>query len=176
MTAADGPRVVLIGPPGAGKTSVGRALAKRWDLDFRDTDEDVEAVAEKAVADIFVDDGEGRFRELEAAAVATALAEHTGVLALGGGALTTPETRDRLTGHRVVFLDVGLAEASSRVGLGSTRPLLLGNVRSQLKALLDARRPLYTAAASATVVTDGLSVDEVVEAVMAVVEQQIGAP
>jgi shikimate kinase len=176
VTTADGPRVVLIGPPGAGKTSVGRALAQRWDLDFRDTDEDVEAVAGKVVADIFVDDGEGRFRELEAAAVATALAEHTGVLALGGGALTTPETRDRLTGHRVVFLDVGLAEASSRVGLGSTRPLLLGNVRSQLKALLDARRPLYTAAASATVVTDGLSVDEVVEAVMAVVEQQIGAP
>jgi shikimate kinase len=84
-------------------------------------------------------------------------------------------TRERLSGLRVVFLDVGLAAASSRVGLGSTRPLLLGNVRSQLKALLDARRPLYSAAASVTVVTDDLSVDEVVEQVAAAVEQQIGA-
>ena len=172
MTPPDGPRVVLIGPPGAGKTSVGRALATRWGVQFRDTDEDVERAAGKAVSEIFVDDGEARFRELEADAVAAALDDHPGVLALGGGAVTTPVTRERLSGLRVVFLDVGLAAASSRVGLGSTRPLLLGNVRSQLKALLDARRPLYSAAASVTVVTDDLSVDEVVERVAAAVEQQ----
>jgi shikimate kinase len=175
VTPPDGPRVVLIGPPGAGKTSVGRALATRWGVPFRDTDEDVERAAGKAVSEIFVDDGEARFRELEADAVAAALDDHPGVLALGGGAVTTPVTRERLSGLRVVFLDVGLAAASSRVGLGSTRPLLLGNVRSQLKALLDARRPLYSAAASVTVVTDDLSVDEVVEQVAAAVEQQIGA-
>ncbi len=176
MTPPDGPRVVLIGPPGAGKTSVGRALATRWGVQFRDTDEDVERAAGKAVSEIFVEDGEARFRELEADAVAAALDDHPGVLALGGGAVTTPVTRERLSGLRVVFLDVGLAAASSRVGLGSTRPLLLGNVRSQLKALLDARRPLDRAAASVTVVTDDLSVDEVVERVAAAVEQQIGAP
>ncbi len=174
MTTTSGPRVVLVGPPGAGKSSVGRALARQWDVSFRDTDEDVEAVAGKPVAEIFVDDGEGRFRELEASAVAVALDVHTGVLALGGGAVTTPSNRRRLSGHRVVFLDVGLADAAARVGLGTTRPLLLGNVRSQLKALLDARRPLYAEVATATVVTDGLSVDEVVEQVAAV-GQQIGA-
>lgn len=178
MTATDGgrPRVVLVGPPGAGKTTVGRALAHRWDLGFRDTDADVEAVAGKPVAEIFVDEGEGYFRELEAAAVATALADHPGVLALGGGAVTTPTTRERLHGHRVVFLDVGLADASSRVGLGVTRPLLLGNVRSQLKALLDARRPLYAGVAQVTVGTDGVDIDEVVDQVAAAVEQLIGAP
>jgi shikimate kinase len=175
VTPPDGPRVVLIGPPGAGKTSVGRALATRWGVQFRDTDEDVEKAAGKAVSEIFVDDGEARFRELETDAVAAALDDHPGVLALGGGAVTTPVTRERLSGLRVVFLDVGLAAASSRVGLGSTRPLLLGNVRSQLKALLDARRPLYSAAASVTVATDDFSVDEVVERVAAAVEQQIGA-
>ena len=176
MTATSGPRVVLVGAPGAGKTSVGRALARRWGVGFRDTDEDVEAVAGKPVSDIFVDDGEGRFRELEADAVASALGAHDGVLALGGGAVTTPSTREALTGHRVVFLDVGLATASSRVGLGSTRPLLLGNVRSQLKALLDARRPLYAGVATVTVITDDLTVDEVVDQVAAAVDQQIGTP
>ncbi|MFY9915087.1 MAG: shikimate kinase [Nocardioidaceae bacterium] len=178
MTATDDsrPRVVLVGPPGAGKTTVGRALAHRWDLEFRDTDADVEAVAGKAVAEIFVDEGEGYFRELEAAAVASALADHPGVLALGGGAVTTPTTRDRLHGHRVVFLDVGLADASSRVGLGVTRPLLLGNVRSQLKALLDARRPLYAGVAQVIVGTDGVDIDEVVDQVAAAVEQLIGPP
>ncbi len=176
MTPTEGPRVVLVGPPGAGKTSVGRALAQRWQVDFRDTDEDVEAVAGKPVPEIFVDEGEGRFRELEADAVAHALDAHPGVLALGGGALTTPTTRQRLTGHRVVFLDVGLAAAASRVGLGTTRPLLLGNVRSQLKALLDARRPLYAAVAGTTIVTDGLSVDEVVVALIEAVERAAVAP
>ena len=97
------------------------------------------------------------------------------MLALGGGAVTTPATRERLAGHRVVFLDVGLAQAASRVGLGTTRPLLLGNVRAQLKALLDARRPLYAEVANLTVVTDDLTVYQVVERVDAAVEQQIGA-
>ena len=172
--AATSPRVVLVGPPGAGKTTVGTRLARRWDVEFRDTDADVESAAGKQVAEIFVDDGETRFRELEVAAVATALAEHPGVLALGGGAVTSPTVRAALRGHYVAFLDVGLAEAATRVGLGTTRPLLLGNVRSQLKALLDARRPLYTEVASVTVVTDGMDVDDVVEAVAAGVEQ-IGA-
>lgn len=168
------PRVVLVGPPGAGKTTVGKALARRWGVDFRDTDKDVEAVTGKPVAEIFVDEGEGYFRELEAAAVITALADHPGVLALGGGAVTSPTIRERLQGHCVVFLDVGLADASSRVGLGVTRPLLLGNVRSQLKALLDARRPLYADVAMATVATDGLDVEAVVEQVAAAVEPLIG--
>jgi shikimate kinase len=97
--------------------------------------------------------------------VAAALAEHTGVVSLGGGAVTDEGNRALLSGHTVVFLDVGLAEAASRVGLGSTRPLLLGNVRGQLKSLLDARRPLYAAVATQTVLTDGLTLSEVAAAV-----------
>lgn len=158
-----GPRVVLVGPPGAGKTAVGQTLAQRWVVPFCDTDVVVEARAGKPVADVFVDDGEATFRSLEREAVAEALSRCEGVVSLGGGAVVSPETRDSLAGHRVVFLDVGLAAAAARVGLGATRPLLLGNVRGQLKALLDARRPFYEQVASFTVTTDGRGVDEVAD-------------
>jgi shikimate kinase len=137
------PRVVLVGPMGAGKTTVGRLLADAWDVPARDTDTDVEAAAGASVPEIFVDHGEARFRELERAAVAAALAEHAGVLSLGGGAVLDEATRADLAGHRVVFLRVGLGEAVKRVGLGSARPLLLGNVRGRIKALLDERTPVY---------------------------------
>jgi shikimate kinase len=159
------PQLVLVGPPGAGKSSVGEVLARRWGTELRDTDADIEAGVGKPVAEIFVDEGEGFFRELEGRAVEQALLEHGGVVALGGGAVTSDHVRRLLAGHRVAFLDVGLADAASRVGLGVTRPLLLGNVRSQLKALLDARRPLYEEVSTVTVVTDGLTVDEVADAV-----------
>ena len=163
------PRLVLVGPPGAGKSTVAAMLAQRWSVEHRDTDRDVEEAAGKPIAEIFIDDGEAEFRALERVAVQRALAEHAGVLSVGGGAVTQASIRDLLAGHEVVFLDVGLAEAASRVGLGTTRPLLLGNVRGQLKALLDARRPLYAEVAGHTVLTDGLSPAEVVEAVEAAI-------
>ncbi len=163
--SASRPELVLVGPPGAGKSSVGALLARRWGTDLRDTDADIESTVGKPIAEIFVDEGEGFFRELEGHAVERALEEHVGVLALGGGAVTSDHVRALLVGHQVAFLDVGLADAASRVGLGVTRPLLLGNVRSQLKALLDARRPLYQEVATVTVSTDGLTVDEVADAV-----------
>lgn len=159
------PRLVLVGPPGAGKTTVGSLLADSWGVAFRDTDAEIEGQAGKPIRDIFVDDGEAVFRALEAAAVQAALARHEGVLALGGGAVTNADTRAALAEHRVVFLDVGLADAAARVGLGTTRPLLLGNVRTQLKNLLDARRPLYRQVATVSIATDGLTVDEVTAAV-----------
>lgn len=149
------PRVVLVGPMGAGKTTVGRLLAERWGVGFRDTDHDVEQRAGRSVSDIFVDDGEAAFRELERQAVVEALRSHEGVLALGGGAVLDPATRDALAGHDVVFLRVGLSDAASRVGLGVSRPLLLGNVRGRMKQLLDERTPLYEAVARWTVDTDG---------------------
>ena len=134
---------VLVGPMGAGKTTVGGLLAQRWGVAARDTDADVEAAQGRSIADIFVEAGEAHFRGLERDAVAEALATHDGVLALGGGAVLDPATRELLAGHRVVFLRVGLADAVKRVGLGTGRPLLLGNVRGRIKALLDERTPVY---------------------------------
>ena len=155
------PKVVLVGPMGAGKSTIARLLAKSWGLDVRDTDVDVENTAGRSVSDIFVDSGEQAFRELERDAVARALKEHDGVLALGGGAVLDPDTRALLADHTVVFLRVGLADAVKRVGLGTSRPLLLGNVRGRIKALLDERTPIYEAVATLTVETDGRSPREV---------------
>jgi shikimate kinase len=146
---------------GAGKSTVAALLAEAWGVEARDTDADVEAAEGRSISDIFVDDGEQHFRALEAAAVRDALARHTGVLALGGGAVLDPDTRALLGGHRVVFLRVGLSDAVKRVGLGTSRPLLLGNVRGRIKALLDERTPVYESVATLTVDTDGRSPEDV---------------
>ncbi len=160
-----GPVLVLVGPPAAGKTTVGRLVAGRLGVPFTDSDDVVEERAGKPVGDIFVDEGEDAFRALEAAAVADALAG-PGVLALGGGAVLSAETRARLSGHPVVFLSAGVPASAGRVGLNRDRPLLLGNPRAQLRALLDARLPLYQEVAVATVATDELTPDEVADAVL----------
>ena len=164
------PRVVLVGPMGAGKTTVATLLAGRWGVAVRDTDHDVEATAGREISEIFVDDGEAAFRELERAAVAAALAEHDGVLALGGGAVLDPATRELLAGHTVVFLSVGLSDAVKRVGLGVGRPLLLGNVRARIKALLDERTPVYEQVATHTVSTDARSPEDVADEIDALLE------
>ncbi|MGI8522541.1 MAG: shikimate kinase [Nocardioides sp.] len=158
-----GPRVVLVGPMGAGKTTVATLLAEAWGVTVRDTDADVERVEGRSVAEIFVDSGEDHFRVLEREAAARALAEHDGVVSLGGGAVLDEATRAELAGHEVVFLRVGLAEAVKRVGLGTSRPLLLGNVRSRIKALLDERAPVYESVATVVVDTDALDPGQVAE-------------
>lgn len=170
MSAPSGPRVVLVGPPGAGKSTVGAELARRWSVELCDTDALVESAAGTSVPDIFVDQGEAAFRALEETAVADALDTCSGVVALGGGAVLSSRTRERLSGRPVAFLDVGLPTSSARVGLGANRPLLLGNVRAQLRALLDARRPLYLEVAAFTVTTDELTVEQVADEV----ERQLG--
>lgn len=164
------PLAVLVGPMGAGKTTVAGLLAEAWGVAVRDTDADIEAAAGKAISDIFVDDGEAAFRALERTAVAAALAEHTGVLALGGGAVLDPETRTALDGQAVVFLRVGLSDAVKRVGLGAGRPLLLGNVRGRIKALLDERTPIYESVATLVVDTDGRSPEDIADEVRRQIE------
>jgi shikimate kinase len=159
------PQVVLVGPPGAGKTTTGRALAEILGVAFRDTDQDVETAAGMPVSEIFFQHGEEHFRELERAAVAAAVDEHDGVLALGGGSVLDESTRRLLATHRVAFLDVGLPDAARRVGFNRDRPLLLGNPRAQWKQLMEARRPLYDEVATVTVPTDGLTPAEAAQAV-----------
>ncbi len=169
-TEGPGPRIVLVGPPGSGKSTVGAALAERWHLALRDTDSDVETTVGKTIPEIFFDDGEPAFRELERAAVAAAVAEHDGVLALGGGAVLDERTQRVLADyeHRggvVVFLDVTLTHAAPRVGFNQSRPLLLGNPRAQWQALMEARRPVYERVATMRVLTDGLRPADVAEAI-----------
>ena len=168
--ATTGPLVVLVGPPGSGKSTVGALLAARLGVGYRDTDADVVATAGKPIADVFVDDGEPHFRELEAEAVRAALAGHTGVLSLGGGAVMRADTRELLAGHAVAFLEVGQHDAVKRVGLDAPRPLLLGNPRARWRELMEQRRPLYTEVARAVVATDGLTPDQVTQAVLDALE------
>jgi shikimate kinase len=165
------PVAVLVGPPGAGKTTVAESLAGRLEASFRDTDRDIEQREGVTVQDIFVDRGEAHFRALEEQAVAAALAEHEGVLALGGGAVLSPVTRSLLAEHRVIFLDVSLPAAVSRVGMSTNRPLLLGNVRAQMKNLMDRRRPLYAEVARFTINTDDLDADRVTDEAMRLIEE-----
>lgn len=162
-----GPVVVLIGPPGAGKSTVGGLVAERLGVGFRDTDTDVETAAGRSISDIFVDDGEGAFRVLEREAVAAALASHDGVLAVGGGAVLDETTQGTLAGRRVVFLDVGIKDAASRVGFNRDRPLLLGNPRAQWVKLMEVRRPVYERLATATVLTDGRAPEDIAGEIVA---------
>jgi shikimate kinase len=163
MSRGTRPVVVIVGPPGAGKTTVAEEIAARLGVSVRDTDADVEAMAGTSVQDVFVDHGEEHFRALEEEAVARALDEHDGVVALGGGAVLSAKTRATLRDHRVLFLDVGLSQAVRRVGLGTGRPLLLGNVRAQLKQLMAARGVLYREVADLTIDTDDLDAAQVAD-------------
>ncbi len=165
--AGSRPAVVLIGPPGSGKSTVGRAIARLTGLDLRDTDADIERASGRTIPDIFANDGEDAFRTLERAAVSAALAEHPGVLALGGGAVLAPETRAVLAGHSVVFLALTMPTGVRRTGLATHRPLLVGmNPRATYKALLDARLPLYREVATLEIATDDRSVREVAELIV----------
>lgn len=149
------PVVVLVGVMGAGKTTVGAALAERLGVPFADTDSIIEERAGKPIPEIFIDDGEGAFRALERDVVAECVETFGGVLALGGGAVLDEGTRERLAGQTVIFLSVELSDAIKRVGLGAGRPLLAINPRATLRHLMEQRRPLYLEVATHTVATGG---------------------
>jgi len=164
------PVAVLVGAPGAGKTTIGRAVAALLGVGFADSDDLIEATAGKPIPEIFFDDGEPAFRELEVAAIAGALTSFDGVLALGGGAILNEGTRALLAGHTVVFLSVELSDAVKRVGLGAGRPLLSINPRATLKYLMDQRRPLYVSVATHTVATDARAPEEIAADVAALLK------
>ena len=157
------PLVVLVGPMGVGKSTVGQLLADRLGAGYRDTDEDIVAEQGRTIAEIFVDEGEPVFRAIEKAAVARALAEHDGVLALGGGSILDADTRALLAGQQVVYLSMDVEEAVKRTGLNAARPLLAVNPRKQWRELMEARRSLYESIATAVVATDGRTPEEVTD-------------
>ncbi|MER7509737.1 shikimate kinase [Streptomyces lavendulae] len=155
---------------GSGKSTVGGLLAERLGVPYRDTDADIVAATGREISDLFVDEGEPYFRELERRAVADAVAGHTGVLALGGGAVLDEGTRALLAGLPVAYLSMDVEEAVRRVGLGAARPLLAVNPRRQWRELMEARRHLYTEVARVVVATDDRTPEEVAQAVLDALE------
>jgi shikimate kinase len=170
-----GPVAILIGPPGAGKTTVGRLLAGLLEAEFLDTDDVVEEAAGKPVSDIFISDGEAVFRGLEREAVARTVASHRGILALGGGAVMDPGARQLLAGQRVVYLETGFAAAAHRTGLDAPRPLLIGNPRTRMRELLAERLPVYEGLAWVTVSTDDRAPQEIADEIAATITARLAA-
>ena len=168
---------ILIGPPGSGKSSVGRALGQRLKLAFADTDTLIEKKCEKSISEIFIEDGEPYFRELERAVVLDQLAIGTGVLSLGGGSVLDPLSHQALssTDASIVFLDVSLSSASPRVGFNRDRPLLLGNPRAKWQELMNVRRPIYEGLADITILTDELSPAQVCQKIVEILDSQKAA-
>jgi shikimate kinase len=162
------PRAILIGPPGAGKTSIGRALAKALVVEFSDTDTLIEANQGKGVAQIFIDDGEQCFRDIEERICLDALLVPNGVLSLGGGSVLTHTIAEaiRISGADVIFLDVSLAVAAPRIGFNRDRPLLLNNPRQQWQRLMDARRPIYESLSTKTVEVGNRTVNQIVKEIL----------
>jgi shikimate kinase len=165
-----GPLVVLVGPMGVGKSTVGQLLAERLGVGYRDTDDDIVAAQGRSIAEIFVDEGEETFRAIEKQAVHTALGEHDGVLALGGGSILDADTRALLAGQRVLYLSMDVEEAVKRTGLNAARPLLAVNPRKQWRELMEARRSLYEGVATAVVATDGRTPEQVAQAALDALE------
>ena len=155
-----GPAVILVGPPGSGKSTVGPLLAGRLRTGFLDTDDEVEAIARKRAGDIFVEDGEQAFRVLESPVVQRALG-YPGVVALGSGAVLDRGVQRLLAGQRVAYLETSFAEVAKRTGMNRPRVLVPGNPRGMLRAMLDERLPLYQGVARVTVRTDDLSPEEI---------------
>lgn len=167
------PRAVLIGPPGAGKSTIGRRLAQALELPLLDTDAEIERTTGRTIPEIFAEDGEPAFREIEERVVADALAQQNGIVSLGGGAILSERTRSRLAGHTVIYLEISIAEGLRRTGTGAGRPLLAGDdPAKKYRELMRRRRPLYRQAATIRVRTDGRSPGRVVQYLISKLEAE----
>lgn len=165
------PKAVLVGLPGSGKSTIGRRLAKAMGLTMLDSDVAIEEKTGRTIADIFATDGEQEFRRIEEEVVRTALAEHDGILSLGGGAVTTPGVREALAGHAVVYLEITAAEGIRRTGGNTVRPLLAGPDRAEkFRALMNVRVPLYRRVATIRVNTNRRNPGAVVRYIVARLE------
>jgi len=160
------PRLVFVGAPGSGKTTIGKQVAEKLGVDFIDVDNEIEMDEKTTISDIFVQKGEAYFRQLEREKIFELLNSFNGVLSLGGGSVLDETTRQALAIAPVVWLKVSSGDASSRVGLGLSRPVLMGNVRSTLVKLLEERTPLYEEVADWEIDTSKKSVEEVVQEVL----------
>jgi shikimate kinase len=160
------PRLVFVGAPGSGKTTIGKQVAEKLGVEFIDVDNEIEMDEKTTISDIFVKKGETHFRQLERTKISELLNSFNGVLSLGGGSVLDETTRQALAIAPVVWLKVSSGEASSRVGLGLSRPVLMGNVRSTLVKLLEERTPLYEEVADWEIDTSGKSIEEVVQEVL----------
>jgi shikimate kinase len=149
-------KIVLIGPPGAGKTSIGKALARELGMQFIDSDSEIERKAHKKISEIFVEQGEKAFRKLEVEIVSKILSEFEGVIALGGGAPINSDIQSILvkSQYPVIFIDVSISQAANRIGFNKDRPLLLINPRQQWLHLMSERRPIYEKLATTIVSSD----------------------
>lgn len=165
------PKAVLIGLPGSGKSTIGRRLARALDVALLDTDAAIEAKTGRTIADVFATDGEQEFRRIEEEVIRAALAEHDGVLALGGGAVTTPGVRDALAGHTVIYLEISASEGMRRTSGSTVRPLLAGpDPAAKYRTLMTERIPLYRRVASMRVNTNRRNPGAVVRYIVARLE------
>ncbi len=166
------PKAVLIGPPGAGKSTIGRRIAQALELDLVDTDAEIEKTTGRTIPDIFTHDGEPRFREIEEDVVREALASTDGIVSLGGGAILSERTRALLDGHTVIYLEISVAEGLRRTGANNHRPLLAGgDPKVKYQELMRRRRPLYRRAATIRIRTDGRSPSRVVAQLVSKLEE-----
>ncbi len=170
VTAAGRPRVVLIGPPGSGKTTVGQEVASLLGLSLHDTDRAIEQEAGRSISEIFVEDGEVTFRALERRVVQASLAGHEGVLSLGGGSVLDEDTQRLLAGHTVVYLQVGIADAAKRVGFDRSRPLLALQPRAAWVRLMEQRRGIYERLAVHCVDTAGRTPQDIAAEIVTLLE------
>jgi shikimate kinase len=167
------PKVILIGPMGSGKTTIGSLLAQRLGLNFRDTDHLIEEQEGKTVSQIFLDQGEDAFRVIEKRVLREELLTDGTVLSLGGGAPISIDAQSalRAISSHIIFLDISLSTVAPRIGFNRDRPLLLNNPRGQWQTLMEARRPIYEAIADATINVDDKSEEEIVTIALSSLEE-----